>query len=300
LEASSPVREHHPADAGCATLSTYLHLHLSTDIALRSETRTTTRNPPVKAKTVENNPSERIGLLLVLLIASVLRLVSLHTLPPGLHHDEAWYAVDALDVLQGHHAIYFENNTGREPLYIYLVALSYELLGPGTLQLRLVSAILGVATVAAIYLLGRELHGRVVGLIAAFVLATLFWHVSFSRLGLRAITLPLLETVAAWLLYRAAQSSSRRCWAAAGLAVGLTLFTYTASRAVPIWVGLFIAFAALVRRNDGLPRRDLLAGAAVAAVVAAGVFAPLGLYAVSHPDRFAGRMGDVSILTAAR
>ena len=62
-------------------------------------------------------------LLLVIAMATALRFWALGTIPPGLYHDEAFNGLDALGVLEGERPVFFEANNGREPLFIYLVAL---------------------------------------------------------------------------------------------------------------------------------------------------------------------------------
>ena len=76
-------------------------------------------------------------LLLAVGLAAALRFYRLGEWPPGPYRDEAYNALDALDVLRGQHALFLPANNGREPFYIYLVALSIALLGPTTLALQL-------------------------------------------------------------------------------------------------------------------------------------------------------------------
>ena len=63
-------------------------------------------------------------LLLAVVLAVGLRLYRLGEWPPGPYRDEAYNGLDALSVLRGDHALFFPANNGREPIYIYLVALA--------------------------------------------------------------------------------------------------------------------------------------------------------------------------------
>ena len=96
------------------------------------------------------------------------------------------WSLDALGVLRGQHALFVPANNGREPLYIYLVALSIALFGPTTLALRLPAAVVGTLTTLPAWLLGRAWFGRTVGLLAAFLWAMTLWPVHLGRIGLRA------------------------------------------------------------------------------------------------------------------
>ncbi|MCS6889861.1 MAG: hypothetical protein NZQ09_16785, partial [Chloroflexus sp.] len=90
-----------------------------------------------------------MALLVILLFGAWARLYRLEALPPGLYSDEAWYALDALDVLAGARPIYFPANNGREPLFIYLLSFSIELFGQTPYAVRLPAALLGVLNVLA-------------------------------------------------------------------------------------------------------------------------------------------------------
>ena len=103
----------------------------------------------------------------VLLVATALRLTALGDVPPGLYHDEAYHGLDALDILRGHFSLYFPANNGREPMFLYLVALSVGLLGKSPYALRLVSVPIGILTVAATAAMGKALFSRRVGLLSA-------------------------------------------------------------------------------------------------------------------------------------
>ncbi|MGB1253205.1 MAG: hypothetical protein ACPG8W_21510, partial [Candidatus Promineifilaceae bacterium] len=63
-------------------------------------------------------------MLLIGGIAAAFRFWGLGTLPPGLYSDEAFNGLDALSILNGQHALFFEANNGREPFYIYLTSFA--------------------------------------------------------------------------------------------------------------------------------------------------------------------------------
>ena len=74
-------------------------------------------------------------------LAGWLRLYRLGQWPPGFYRDEAYNGLDALGVLSG--TTLFSANNGREPLFIYLVALSVALFGPTVYAVRLPAAVVG-------------------------------------------------------------------------------------------------------------------------------------------------------------
>lgn len=237
--------------------------------------------------------SEWALLFAITALAAALRLYALDRLPPGLYHDEAYNGLDALGVLQGARPIFFEANNGREPLFIYLVALSISLLGRSPLAIRLVAAVLGVLTVPATYLIAHELLGRRVGLLTALVAATTFWHLNLSRVGFRAVSLPLFTALWLWLFVRGWHQRCRRDWVLSGVCLGLSLYTYLAARFAPLVLVLLIAYWRW--RRQPIPWRGLVLVGVSACLVAA----PLLMYALSHLDAFLERSAQVSILNPA-
>jgi 4-amino-4-deoxy-L-arabinose transferase-like glycosyltransferase len=246
--------------------------------------------------------------MLLLVAALAVRTYHLPQIPPGLHSDEAYNGVDVLDILNGQHPIFFERNNGREPLFIYLQAISVALLGTTPFALRLVSAIIGALTVPAVYWCmkeafeGTRLGGRRVALWTSLFVAFSYWHLNFSRIGYRAIMLPLMIALACgwfWRAWHKLAARRRLPWAdlvLCGLFLGLGLYTYTSARFVPFLIIALVLAGLLVgeRKLIGLGRGA--AALAVIAVVAALVFAPLGAYFVTHPASFLGRADGTSLL----
>jgi 4-amino-4-deoxy-L-arabinose transferase-like glycosyltransferase len=226
----------------------------------------------------------RLALLAITAIGAALRIVLIDQAPPGLYYDEAANGIDAQYVLEGERPLFFRGNQGREPLHIYLTALATALVGPGWLAVRLPSIAAGILTVPAAYLLGREVGGRSVGVLTALLLAVSYWHVHLSRLGFRAVWVPLVVALALGLALRSWRSGRMLPAALAGLAMGLGLYTYLAARVVPLVVAaLTVAAWAWLRPR---PRAELLVAPLV---VAAAVAAPLGAYFARHPELFWSR-----------
>lgn len=243
------------------------------------------------------------GAVVVILVAAALRLPAFGSLPPGLYHDEAIHGLDALDVLQGRFRLYFPANNGREPLFIYLVALSIAMFGRSPFALRLPSLVAGVLTVAATAAMGRALFSRRVGLLGSAVLSVMLWHVHLSRTGYRAILLPLFAALAIWQGALAIRTRRRRCWIAAGAFFGLSAYSYTAARLVPFALGAFAiyAWAAWPQVRDMLSSsgRVLWRGALAAALAGLAATAPLLVYALIQPEVVLGRPGQVSVFSPA-
>ncbi|RIL12634.1 hypothetical protein DCC79_00900 [bacterium] len=234
--------------------------------------------------------AHRVALVGVLLGAAALRWLALEHHPPGLHFDEAVYGLMAEEIRAGARPVYFTAYTGREPLYMYVMAAVFAVVGPTALGIRLTSAFIGIATVALAYTLARALHGRRIGLTAAALLAVSYWHVTVSRNGYPNILIPPIEAASACWLWRGWRDGRRRDWAIGGALAGLVLYTYLAARFYPVFLAVLIGYAALV---DFPTWRRRWSGVAVAAVAAAAAFAPLGWHFWTHPADFFERANQV-------
>jgi 4-amino-4-deoxy-L-arabinose transferase-like glycosyltransferase len=252
-------------------------------------------------------------LIAIVVLASFLRLFRFAAVPPGLYPDEAMDGNNALEIahgepfLGGFKAFYPENN-GREGLYVNLVAVLIKVSG-GIHEpwiIRLPAAISGILTVLGIYFLAAELFGAQVGLLAAFLLATSFWHINFSRIGFRAIMAPLFLTWALYLLIKGFNKSENGAsflraaplYLISGVLWSLGFYTYIAYRVTPALILLVFIFYWLEARKGGWQRRYFLS-AALFGVVSAVVAAPLVHYFRTNPGSFSGRAAQISILSSA-
>ncbi len=277
---------------------------------------------------------EILILFAIIAIAAFFRFYRLDSIPPGFQFDQAFNAFDILRLLQGQFAIFFPANTGREPLYFYLLMPSVALFGPTAFAIKLTSAIIGLITIPLIYGFARALFSPSPGSVRIAALTALFaaislWHVFFSRDGLRVILEVPLTLLTFWYLWRAlsfpplpnreragrkssrASSNSisnefpprddlrgvrvRRDFALAGFFLALALYTYPSGRLLPIASIILSMYAAL---SDRARAAVYLKGLLVSLVVAGVLFLPLGIYFLFHPDQFISHTEQISVFTS--
>lgn len=246
-------------------------------------------------------------MLLALFTGTALRFYALGDLPRGIYHDEAYYGLDAVSVLEGARPIFFPANNGREPVYIYLLSLSLVAFGRTPFGLRFASAMIGTLIIAVCYLLGRALFNRRIGLLTMWLGAITFWPLALSRVSFRAGALPLFLGLAIALGWLGWKRKSIGLAMAGGVAYGLAFNTYTASRLTPLALlilgGVAIFFH---RRGHQRPRgeppintRDSAPSAVKLLffflIATAIVVTPLVLYALANPTQVFAREGQVSI-----
>lgn len=238
------------------------------------------------------------ALLAITLLGLFFRFYRLDAIPAEMTSDHAEKLLDIHDVLLGWRPIFFPRNTGREALQFYLTAGLIKLtpLTESHLALKAGTALFGAIAVPLTYFLGRELYGRLAGLLAAFFIAVSHWHVAISRVGLRFPFTPAFTAPALAFLFRAFRDNRRNDWLAAGLILGLGLHSYTAMRIVPL---LFILLVSAKVAADLLPRRRGGPGsersslsrafwenAALGALLAVLAFLPLLRYLQDNPEAF--------------
>jgi hypothetical protein len=269
-------------------------------------------------------------LLLFVALGAFFRFWDLANIPPGVYPDEAKNANDAIDtIISGEYKLFYPENNGREGLYIWLLAVSFQLFGISIFSLKAVSALAGVLTIWGVYLLTKELMQfadqytlrenfaisakirETAAILAAGFTAVSFWHVNFSRISFRAILVPLLLSFALYFLLRAYRTNSSLFYILAGAAWGAGLYTYIAFRVaylIPVFFLLLSFVFYLMGKRSGPPLqwlrnvfvRDgwwkvkLLFGFSLL-----GTMAPMLLYFYNNPGDFISRAGGISVFDAA-
>ena len=240
--------------------------------------------------------AEWMPLLVIIATAAALRLWALGSVPPGLYHDEAFNGLDALAVLEGKRPLFFEANNGREPLFIYLVALSVAVLGRSSGAIRIVAAVLGTLTIPATYLMAKAMFNRRMGLLAATITGFTLWHVNLSRIGFRAVAMPLFVALTLWQLWLGLKRGNQWHFLIGGGLYGLTFYTYLAARFTIVALTAFGLYLVLTEKRTV---RKWKQGALAFVLVALAVLIPLMVYVATHWDAFLKRVGQVSIFNSA-
>lgn len=228
-----------------------------------------------------------VGALTALALA--LRLVRLDT---GLWIDEVYSLLDAFRQPFGHLlTVYVSDN--QHPLYSLAARASLGLFGESPWAIRLPAVLFGVATVPALYALGRETVGEREGFLAAALLAVSYHHVWFSQNARGYTALAFFAVVATWALLRGLRTGRRGPFVLYAILSGLGAYTHltmvflAVAQAVvavavvlrpprgwrPTWTGVAIAFPG---------------GAAATLLLYAPVLSQVMDYFLNTPSRFVG------------
>ncbi|MBN1582536.1 MAG: hypothetical protein JXA89_17640 [Anaerolineae bacterium] len=305
----------------------------------------------MKANYRRSNPTifqKHLGfwMILVLAIAFFLRVYDIGSTPLGLHYDEAANVILSDEIAQGAWPIFIRGYTGKEVLYFYLASLMIRLIGSPLIAVRLASAFIGTVSVAVTYRMTREMfrkhpeekagHTQKIALIAATLHAANLWAITTSRLGFRALTQPLFQSLTILFLWRGLHHSipvnagDSKCfnptdrqqpakasvphpvierlrsaldWILAGLFCGLSAYTYLAIRAFPLLLASFLLWMVIAvpgspARQRGRQRIQDLWHIGLFLLAATLVFCPLGLFYLKNPQYFVNRIGQVSVFSA--
>ncbi len=234
------------------------------------------------------------ALALVLIIAAWARLTGLDRVPSSFGGDEANQVMNGLDLIR----------SGRpgNPFgvgWMGTVRLGMLPAGAGALESsdliagpRRPYAIAGSLSVAAIALAAGIAAGPWAALSCAALLAFCPYHVHFSRLASVMILDALFASLTVLLLLHVHRSGSVPAGYLAGVAAGLSLYGYTAGRAVALCFLLALPFLFLTSKKARARQRLIATGL----LLGFGLAAAPGLrYAANHRIEWTSRVDEVSV-----
>jgi 4-amino-4-deoxy-L-arabinose transferase-like glycosyltransferase len=231
--------------------------------------------------------------LLVLTVVGVViffRIYHINSVPIEPFSDHAEKLLDVYDVTQGQTHIFFPRNTGREGFQMYLTVAVAWLFGTGLtfLSLKLGTVICGLLTLPYIYLLGKEVGGKRIGLLAVFFAGIAYWPNVISRVGLRFTMYPFFAAPALYYLIRGLRSHNRNDFILCGLFLGMGLHGYTSFRIVPFVVLAAIGLYILHSQSRG-NRQKAVVWLIIVALMSLYIFLPLARYWQENPEMFGMR-----------
>lgn len=185
------------------------------------------------------------------------------------------------------------------PLVFWIQHLSIKIFGENNVAMRLPSAILGIASIYLIFLLGTLLYSTTAGLIAAGLLSVTVNHVYISRVGMQESYVIFFLLVCLYLFLKATEVSphiktkkndltphKNNYFILTGIALGLAFLTkYNAVILIPIF-GTYLLLYRREQLGDYIKNKQAWIGVVLAIVI----FSPVIIYntmlyrAVGHFD----------------
>jgi 4-amino-4-deoxy-L-arabinose transferase-like glycosyltransferase len=233
-----------------------------------------------------------------------LTLVRLGSHPWLMNGDEGGFALVSEAMLDGRVRDPFGTGFWSHPLlYNAAQAAAMGAAGRTVFAARLVSALIGAATVPLLYLFTQRLIGRRrPAVMAALLLATFHVHLYWSRSVLPNVASETFVVLVLYLLDRTLTTSTPGNAFGLGAATGLAQYGYFSNRIlVPVVVvALLVAAVPVAARRrwvDGL--RWLATRLGLVAAGFAVAVAPLATFYARHPAEFDSRVRIVSLLHAS-
>ena len=240
-------------------------------------------------------------LSLIVILAFVVRIYNIDSVPSGIYPDEANNGTNAFDAMQaGHYPWFYPDNNGREGLFLNIIALLFKFFGVSVITLKLPAIMMGTLTVIGVYFLARELFISKprLALIASYLTAVSFWAINFSRISFRAnMMLPVL-TFAFYFFFRGIRTKKILDFIISGAIFGLGFHTYIAFRIAP---ALAIVLFILLTIQGGRTFLRNYWTKILTFILCAGVVASPIFYTFhQHPEYLTSRSGDISVFAPSQ
>jgi 4-amino-4-deoxy-L-arabinose transferase-like glycosyltransferase len=242
---------------------------------------------------------ELVALTGVIVIAALMRLIKLGTIPQIVGGDEASTIEDALRIRAGTGpgTIGFDWS-GSPILATYPLAWIMRVFGDSVSDVRLYVVIFSMLTILFLYVLAREAMGVLPALAATLLLASNVWFLNFSRTLWYNMNAPFFAVVACWTMIRALKTESTRAafawWTLTGCLVAASLYGYSTGRFIAISITVVVIIGVVTRVTSA---RRAIAGLVLAGAISAVLFAPMARYILEddHRDKFTQRADTVSV-----
>jgi 4-amino-4-deoxy-L-arabinose transferase-like glycosyltransferase len=247
--------------------------------------------------------------------AFVLRFVQLQDVPYPVSGDEASVGLEGLRILTGSSTDMFRTGWSSQPYLSFLgPAMSMAQFGETLVGLRLFPVLAGTLTVPALYFLVRSMFSRTVAFLAATLLATMAFHVHFSRIAVNNVDATFIVCGAVGLLHAIGSSHRPHWFVAAGLVCGFSLYSFAGARLVFVIALLYVAYLfATDREFRGSWARLLLFALAVGVAVlptavhflqdtnvAFGRFSQMGVFQTGWLGRESAQTGHSAVFLLGR
>jgi len=207
---------------------------------------------------------KNVILIVILLVASFLRLYKISSDPVSLFGDELDVGYHAYSILKtgkdysgNFMPLHFQSLAEwRTPLYLYSAVPTVAIFGINALGVRLPAAIFGILGILGIYLLIKELtDNKNLGLISAAILAINPWHLQYSRTGFEVTMLLTFLLFGLYIFFKSLKNG-KYLWLSAGLLVLTPLIYSTAKLFTPFLLVFLIIF--FKKEIFSLPKKYLI------------------------------------------
>jgi 4-amino-4-deoxy-L-arabinose transferase-like glycosyltransferase len=243
-----------------------------------------------------STPVQYLGLLLILVTATLFRLYDINELPLGPYLDEILTLAHSLELLEksfdlfGHTPLIHQGWVETPNLYLYFNLLILKLFGVSYISMKLFSVIPGVVTCVAVFVICKIMFATRVALWTSLLFTTAHWPVRLSRYGWDVSFMVMAFSLTIYLLLLALERRHRFDAYLSGVAAGVCLYGYAASRICLLSIVVFLLLECVLRKE-----RWILCHAFAFMIGVTIVAFPLLCYYFSNPNAFWVRAAELSV-----
>ena len=234
-----------------------------------------------------------VSAVLLFVLALIVRVAQITRSPPFVLGDEGQCGLYGRLFNEGHTPLLSISWFGLPMLSYAISGVGLRVFGDTLEGLRLVNAVIGSAGVVLVYLLGKQLYGRLAGSLAGVVLAFAFLHAEMSRDGIHYIQGPTCITLTMYLCVLWLNRGGLMPALLAGMSMALSLQVYWSARIAAPLLGAVILFLLITNRHLVFLRWRELVWCGIGAVTAG---LPVVALFLSQPGTFGGHQVAVSVL----
>ena|GEM_PF-1617661 len=219
-------------------------------------------------------------------------------IPPGIHGDETLSVNMAISLGRGDVmpvVLDSEGYNGMTLLYYWILSVLGKVWGTTIITSRWFSVFTGAAGLVFVYLLIKEIFSRRLAIISSLLLSTFFMMVFYSRNAILWIQVPAFAAAAYYFFFRGIKSGKPGFFVAAGVILSMDLCFYSAAKAAPFVLFLWIALMFLRKETRGIITSNWK-GIALMLFTMFLIFLPVINYIIHHANYYFLRMNNMNYL----
>ncbi|HJT24727.1 MAG TPA: glycosyltransferase family 39 protein [bacterium] len=254
----------------------------------------------IKTKTPEGPaPSshrlERVGLILVLLAASLMRFPFVGQHMGGFQIDEANNMIGSFGVISGSFQSPFAFGwSGNQSLPFFLYAYVLKAFGETVSVARAFSAVLSIAALFFFYSWCRMFSSVKASLVSTFLLSASWWCLFYSLSPFHNMLVTLFEILSFYLLERCLRRGLRSDFALLGVCMAFGFLGYLPGRLIPVMI--FLVVVVFAAQNPEKFLKTYLQPFVQTLLFFLLVAAPFFMFAWDDLGEFFGRSKELSLM----
>jgi len=234
------------------------------------------------------------------LISLILRGWKITAIPPGMHGDEAEWALIEKELITGQRKEII--GIGRKGIYFDFPTLGFwaqgiflKIFGVNIFGARISSVLIGSLTVVLFFIFLKIFFSLKIAFLASLLLSFSHYHIAYSRMALSNIWTPFWEVLTFLLLFQGLKKNSWAYLSATGASLGLGLYFHHTTRVLPLIIGGFAILRIFSSKDN--ERKKYLKQICIISVLGLLVFLPQLIYFAKNPQDICARCGEISIFS---